>query len=258
MIVLYPVFWTITTSFKSTKEFYASPFSLPNQWILTNYINAFEKSGILGYFMNSIYVSIVSVILCNFVGFISAYALARFRFIFSSLVLNIYLYGLFIPAVVSIVPIFMLLNSLQLIDTRSALVIVYSAISLPFTIFLLRGFLLSIPKDYEESALIDGCSYYGILFRIIAPMALPSIVTVTIFNFMGFWNEYILAVSIISTESKRTITLGLAYLMEVQRYATDWGALFAALVVAMIPVIIVYIILQRKITSGLTVGGIKG
>jgi len=165
---------------------------------------------------------------------------------------------LFFPVTFKIVPLFMLLNDIHLLDSLFGLIIVYAASSIPFSVFLLGGFLASIPKDYEEAAMMDGCGRFGILFRIIAPMATSGLVTVLIFNFMSYWNEYIMALSFITTESKRTITLGISYLMEVERYSTDWGALFAGLVIVMIPTMLLYAVLQKKITSGLNMGGLKG
>ncbi|CAH0120898.1 Diacetylchitobiose uptake system permease protein NgcG [Paenibacillus sp. CECT 9249] len=258
IVVLYPLIWTMYTSFKTTNEFYDSPWALPKQFYFENYVKAFTEAQIGHYFINSAVVTIVALLICNSISFAAAYAITRFRFPFSGFLRRMFMSALFFPIAFSIVPLFMLLNKLHLLDNLAGLGIAYAAHAIPFTIYLLTGFLVTIPKEYEEAAMIDGCSHFGILLRVIAPMAKAGVVTITIFNFMAFWNEYIMALSFISTESKRTLTLGLAYLMEVQRYATDWGALFAGLVTVMIPTMVLYAILQRQITSGISLGGLKG
>mgnify|MGYP001194408761 CR=1 FL=1 len=258
VIVLFPLIWTIYTSFKTTTEFYANPWSLPKQISFENYRNAFNEANIGAYFGNSLIVTVLALIICNTFAFMAAYVIARYHFPFSKLLKRMYMAALFFPVAFVVVPLFMLLNQIHLLDSLFGLSIAYAAHSIPFTIYLLTGFLATIPHEYEEAGMIDGCSRFGILFRIIAPMAVPGIVTITIFNFMAYWNEYIMALSFISSENKRPLTLGLAYLMEVQRFSTDWGALFAGLVIVMVPTMVLYAILQRKITSGISIGGIKG
>ncbi|KIL41375.1 ABC transporter [Gordoniibacillus kamchatkensis] len=258
VIVLYPLFWTVTASFKTTTEFYKNPWALPKALHWGNYINAFNKANIGAYFLNSVFVTAAALAISTTLAFMAAYVIARYDFPVFQWIRKLYMVALFFPVAFKIVPLFLLLNQIHLLDSLWGLVIVYAASSIPFTVFLMTGFLGSISKEYEEAAMMDGCSRFGILFRIIAPMARAGLVTVIVFNFMSYWNEYIMALSFISTESKRTLTLGLAYLMEVQRYATDWGALFAGLVIVMVPTMVLYALLQKQITSGLNVGGLKG
>ncbi|WP_068777078.1 carbohydrate ABC transporter permease [Paenibacillus sp. FJAT-26967] len=258
VIVLYPLLWTVTTSFKTTNEFYENPWSMPKSFQWTNYINAFKEASIGSYFVNSVLVTLLSMAICMILSFMAAYVISRYDFKAFRWMKKMYLVALFFPVAFKIVPLFQLLGDMHLLDSLFGLVLAYSATTIPFTIFLMAGFLESISKEYEEAAMIDGCSRFGVLFRIIAPMARSGMITVAIFNFMSYWNEYIMALSFITTESKRTLTLGIAYLMEVQRYATDWGALFAGLVIVMIPTLVLYALLQRKITAGINVGGLKG
>ncbi|MCM3339072.1 carbohydrate ABC transporter permease [Paenibacillus sp. MER TA 81-3] len=258
LAVLYPLFWTVTTSFKTTEEFYENPWSLPSSISFANYVNAFEKASIGHYFMNSVFVTVISVTLCVFVSFMAAYAIARSKSRAMHWLRNAYMSALFIPSAFMIVPLFLLLGKIHLLDSLWGLIIVYASVNIPYTIFLLIGFMSSIPKEYEEAASIDGCSNTKILFQIIGPMAKSSLITVIIFNFMAAWNEYIMALSFITTETKRTLQLGLVYLMEVQRFSTDWGALFAGLVIVMVPTIAAYSLLQRQMTAGISMGGLKG
>ncbi|MBN3525606.1 carbohydrate ABC transporter permease [Paenibacillus apiarius] len=191
VVVLYPLFWTITTSFKTTEEFYENPWSLPSTISFTNYVSAFEKASIGHYFMNSVFVPVVPVTLCVLVSFMGAYAIARAKSKAMRWLRNVYMSSLFIPSAFMIVSLFLLLGKIHLLDSLWGLAIVYVSVHIPYTIFLLIGFMSSIPREYEEADSIDGCSNTKILFQIIGPMAKSSLVTVIIFNFMGAaWNEW--------------------------------------------------------------------
>ena len=258
IIVLFPVIWSIYSSFKTNADFLKNPLALPTQINLTNYINAFTKAKIGNYFLNSIYVTGVSLFLGTTLSVASAYVIARFENKFTVILKSVYISSIFLPIIFAIIPLFVFMHNLNLLNTSFSLIILYTVISFPFTIYLLIGFFKGIPREYEEAASIDGCSYFGILIKIMSPMVKPAIITVTIFNFIWIWNEYVIALTFITKDEKRTIPVGIARLMEVQRYATDWGALFAGLVIVMIPSIVFYIIFQNKIIEGINMGGIKG
>ena len=165
---------------------------------------------------------------------------------------------IFVQATYIIVPLFLTLNDFHMIDSRISLSLIYAVFQFPFSIFLLTGYMKAIPNDYQQAAMIDGCSYFMILSKIIIPIAKPGIITVSMLAAMSFWNEYPQALTFITTESKRTLPVGLANLFEVQRYATDWGALFAALVIILVPTLILFVIGQKKLTQGMSIGGLKG
>lgn len=258
IMVVYPLLWNILTSFKTNTEIMGNPWTLPRKLNMENYVTAFSKANIGTYSFNSILVTVLSICMLVILAVSSAYALSRFNFPFRNIIKNVYMSGLFIQVIFIIVPLFLLMTKLRMNDNRFWLSLVYAVSQLPFSIYLLMNFMKSIPKDYEHSAMIDGCGYAGAFLRIIVPLAKPGIVTVVIFSFFSFWNEYPLALTIISTDSKKTLPIGLANLMEVQRYATDWGALFAGLVIVLIPTILVYIFAQEKLTGGMQIGGIKG
>jgi N-acetylglucosamine transport system permease protein len=150
------------------------------------------------------------------------------------------------------------MNKLNLLNSLTALGVLYATMQFPFAIFLLTGFLRSIPRDYEEAAMIDGCGPFRILTSIIIPMCKPGIVTVCMISAMAAWNEYPVALVMVTDPTKATLPVGLANLYEIQRYATDWGALFAALVLALIPTVILFIVGQKQLVQGLSVGGVKG
>lgn len=258
IVVLYPLVWNLLASFKTNTEFLTSPWSLPSGIHIQNYINAFTKSKMADYFMNSIFVVVISTCILLFFVIPMAYVLVRYRFIGSKLILNIYMACIFIQTTYIMVPLFLQMNKLSMLDNRLGLCLVYAVTSFPFAIFLLTGFIRSIPIDYEQAAMIDGCSNIGILTKIIIPMAKPGIVTVTMLSAMGYWNEYPLALVLISSDHKKTLPVGLANLYEVQRYATDWGALFAALIIILIPTVIIFVVGQKQLLQGIGAGGLKG
>lgn len=258
VMVIYPLLWTILTSFKTNTEIMDNPWLLPKGLNLENYIEAFTKANIGSYSINSILVTLGSIALLVVMAVSSSYALARYKFPFRNLIKNIYMGGIFIQITFIIIPLFLLMTRLHMNDSRFWLSLVYGVSQLPFSVYLLISFMKGIPRDYENSAMIDGCGYTGAFIKIIVPLVKPGIITVVIFSFFAFWNEFPLALTLISSDSKKTLPIGLANLMEVQRYATDWGALFAGLVIVLVPTILVYMLTQDKLTKGMQLGGLKG
>ena len=208
--------------------------------------------------VNSVLVVVMSMAVLLFTAVPTAYVLGRMNFRGRSFLTNFYMAGLFIGGVYIIVPLFLMMNDLNMLNNRFWLSAVYATGSLPFSVFLLTGFMKSIPHDYEEAAMIDGYGYFGTLFKVIIPMARPGIITLIVFSFFDFWNEYVLAMTFITDDVKKTIPIGLSNLMQIQQYATDWGSLFAGLVIVLVPTILVYALLQKRLTQGMMLGGVKG
>lgn len=258
VIVVYPLVWNVIASFKTTTEILDSPWSLPRRLMLSNYANAFARAHMGNFALNTVLVTGLSLAILLALAVPSAYAISRFRFPGRRVLHATYMAGLFIQMVFILVPLFLLMNRLRMDDNRFWISVAYAAGQLPFSVYLLMGYLKSIPRDYEQSAMMDGCSHYGTLVRIIVPLSKPGIITVSIFSFFGFWNEYAMALTLLSTETKKTLSIGLANLMEVQRYATDWGALFAGLVIVLAPTVLLYAFMQKKLTEGMQMGGLKG
>lgn len=269
--ILVPLGWAILASFKHKSEFYGNPWALPKGLYFENFYKAFVEANMGNYFMNSVIVTSLALIILLLVSIPAAYVLSRFEFKSKKILNLLFSAGLFINVNYIVVPIFLLvLDGEKLIrnifeipasmtvflDSRIVLSIIYAATALPFTIYLLITFFKSLPKAYEEAAYVDGCSNLRTLIHVIIPMAKPSIITVILFNFLGFWNEYIIALTMLPNKSK-TLPLGLINLMQVQKTATDYGSLYAGLVIVMIPTIFFYILVQKKLTEGMTVGGIK-
>lgn len=257
--VVFPLLWNVTTSLKSNKEILTNPWTLPTVLHFDNYVRAFVTAKMGAYFFNSVYVVSVSMVLLLVLVIPAAYSLSRLDLPFvSKLVSNTYIACLFLQINVLLVPIFVLMNKLNMLDNRLGLSVVMVATAIPFPTYLLMGFMKTISKEYEYAAMIDGCSYFSILTKVVIPLSKPSIITVSILAFFQFFNEYILAFVTISSDEKRTLPIGLANLYEIQRYATDWGALFAALVIMLVPVLLVYSFGQSALTRGMSVGGLKG
>lgn len=258
IIVIFPIFWTASTSLKSNQEFYMNPWALPTkpQWI--NYVNAWGKADVSKYFGNSLFVTIFSLLVSALLASTCAYVLARFKFKLNKTITTLFVAGIMVPDALTIIPTFFLLQNLHMYNSLIGLSIVYISRTLPFSMTVLIGFFKTLQHEIEEAALIDGCGYFRTFWSIMLPMAKPGVITITIFNFLFYWNEFMLALTFITDKSKSTLTVGMQSLMQVAQYRTDWGALFAGLMIIMIPTIVVYVIFEGHITEGLSAGAVKG
>lgn len=257
LIVAFPLIWTIYSSLKTSREFLLNPFSLPEtlQWV--NYSNAIIKANMGVYALNSVVLTIIGTVGCLFISFTSAYAITRYKNAYTSFLRAVYMAAFMVPAIISLPPLFRIMKALALFDSRLGLQLLYCMFGIPFTVFILSGFLSSFSREYEEAAFIDGCSKYGILFRIVMPISRSALITSAVFVLLGIWNEYIYALTFIVTDAKKTIPIGLQALLVRQKYHTDWGALFAGIVLVLVPTLGFYVIMQKQITSGITAGGLK-
>jgi N-acetylglucosamine transport system permease protein len=256
--VVYPVIWVIISSFKNTLEIFASPWKLPQTLRWANYFRALVEAQLARYFLNSIFVTVVSLILVLIIGSMAAYVLARIPFRGQKFFYYFFISGLVFTVFLVLVPLFILLKDLHLFDSYFGLVLVYVAYNLALTIFILVGFFRTVPNELSEAARLDSCSEFGIYWRIIMPMAKSGLVTAAIFNALNLWNEFIFAMIILATSALRTLPVGLAAMMNRNQYRTDWPALFAGLVIVIIPTFIVYAIFQRQLTENVTAGALKG
>lgn len=258
IIVIYPLIWNLIASLKNNTEIMQSPWSFPHKLNFINYVNAFTKAKMSDYVLNSLFVVVLSLVILLVFVIPMSYSISRFKFPFSGAIRNIYMACIFIQANLIIVPLYMTMQKYHMLDNRVYLSLLYAVFQFPFSIFLLSGFMKTIPKDFENAAMIDGCSYFQILLKIIIPLSRPSITTVAMLGTFSFLSEYPLALTMLTTDSKKTLPVGLANLFEIQRYATDWGALFAGLIIILLPTIIIYLFAQKRLTQGMSVGGLKG
>lgn len=258
ILVIYPMVWLAYTAFKSTDELFASAWSLPQKWQFGNFVEAWNEAQIGDYFWNSVFVTVTTLVLQLFLGPMASYALAKYRFFGRNVIYYAFLAGMMFPIFLGLVPLFFLVKEIGLINSHMGIVLVYAAFGLPFTVFVLTAFFRTIPTEIMEAGTMDGCGHFSLYFRIMLPLAKPGLMTVGIFTFIAIWNEYILALVLLSSSHLRTLPLGIAVLQFVQFYEVDFGALFAGLVIVMLPTLICYIILQEQITKGITVGAVKG
>jgi len=254
IIVIVPFLWVVLSSFKTTKEILASPFSLPAHWQFDNYAHAWTDAGIRQFFLNTVIVVGVALVLVMLLGAMCAYVLARFTFPGSRFIYYLMLAGLTFPIFLAIVPLFFVLKNLELINTLPGLIMVYVAFALPFTVFFLYAFFRTLPDDVYEAALIDGAGEWRAFFRIMLPMARPGMAAVAIFNFLGLWNQFLLPVALNTDQSRYVLTQGMASFASQAGYAVDFGALFAAVVITVVPVLIVYVIFQRRLEGSVSRG----
>lgn len=268
--IVVPVAWVFMASFKENIEFYGqSPWTLPKGFYIQNFIDAFQKAKMGTYMLNSVIVTVLALIFLLVLALPAAYVLARYRFKGNRALSILFMAGLFINVNYIVVPIFLMfvdgdtfLRGIHmtpfLLNNRVVLALVYASTSLPFTVYLLSGFFATIPKDYEEAAFVDGSSYYHTMVRIMMPMAKPSIITIVLFNFLAFWNEYILSMTLMTKDKFKTLPVGLMNLNSAQRAASNFGQLYAGLVMVMLPTLILYMLVQKKLTQGMSLGGLKG
>jgi ABC-type glycerol-3-phosphate transport system permease component len=251
--------WTISISLKSNQDFFAtSPWSLPKHPTFENYRSAWTTAKIGSFFLNSALITMGTVTISLAVSSTAAYALGRIRFRGNSLVSMFFLTGLMIPGFLIIVPLYFLLRDMHLLGSLYGLGIVYIATQIPFNIYVLTGFFKTLPKELEEAAYVDGASPLKTFFRVMLPLAGPGLASVALLNCLTIWNEFFFALVFISDESKFTLPLGLYRLSINAEYSSQWTQLFAGLVLAMIPVLIVFGVAQERLTRGLTLGALKG
>lgn len=256
VVVGYPVLWMLLQSFKSKFELYSNVWGLPQQLFLDNYVQAWRIARMGTYIFNSLIVSISTVALVLVVASLAGYAFARFRFRGRGVLFYMFVFTLIVPVQVTIIPLYAVVSGLGLSNTYLALILPYAAAGLPLSIFLLRAFFQSVPREIEEAARIDGCTEFAAFTRVVLPISGAGLATVTILQFLGAWNEFLLALIFIRNPALRTIPLGLqAFFFE---YSVEWGYLFAALAMATVPVIVVYVVMQRQFIKGLTAGAVTG
>ncbi|MDR3070783.1 MAG: carbohydrate ABC transporter permease [Propionibacteriaceae bacterium] len=252
--VIVPFAWTLLCSFKTTSEIFASPFGLPAQWNFDNYVKAWSDVGIGKYFFNTVVVVGCALVLVMLLGAMLAYALARFKFLGNRLIYNTMLAAMTFPVFLSIVPLFFVLSGFGLLSTKPGLILVYVAFALPFTMFFLYSFFRQLPQDVYEAAKIDGAGEWRAFFSVMLPMASPGMASVAILNFLGLWNQFLLPVVLNANPENYVLSQAMSVFQSKAGYSVDFGALFAAVVMTVLPVFIVYIVFQRKLEGSVSQG----
>ncbi len=257
VIIIVPLLWTVMTSFKSTSEIFASPFTLPTHWNFDNYVNAWTTAGIGAFFVNTVIVVGFALVIVMILGAMCAYVLARYDFFGARAIYYTMLAGLTFPVFLAIVPLFFVLKGVGLLNTLPGLILTYVAFALPFTVFFLYPFFKDLPDEIAEAAEVDGAGEWRTFFQVMLPMARPGMASVAIFNFLGLWNQFLLPVALNTNRDNYVLSQGMASFASQANYAVDFGALFAAVVITVVPVFVVYLIFQRQLQGSVSAGTMK-
>ncbi len=252
---LSPFYLLIVNTLKTMPEITASPLSLPAAPSLDAYARAWNQANLGSYYKNSLLISGVSVVLSVSIASLAAYAFSRLRFPGKQPLFFFLLAGVMLPLQIALVPLYRLLNNMDLLSSYTGMIALYVAFTLPFGIFVLTGFYKSIPVEIEEAAMIDGCGWFESYWRIVLPLAAPGLVTMVILEFIWFWNEYLVALTMIQKEAVRTVMLGV--MVMANTFQLDFSLLTAGIVIALVPPIVVFIFFQRYLIRGLTAGAVK-
>jgi raffinose/stachyose/melibiose transport system permease protein len=255
LIMLYPILVMVISGFKTNYEIYNRPFSLPNSFNLDNFIVIWTETDVPAYFLNSVIVTTLSVAFLLVMGTMAAYALARYNFKGNIMLYLFFLSGLMLPLRLAIIPLFIQLKALGLIDTLFGLIAIYTAMGLPSTVFILTGFLKTLPSELEDSARIDGASEARILVQIMLPLIMPALVIAGIYNAVPIWNDFFFPLIFIHDPQWKTLAQGLT--MFFGEYSINYGVLYAGLTLAALPIVVIFIIQSKQFIAGMTAGAIK-
>ena len=255
LLVAYPLFWMICNSLKSYKEIYKNIWAMPKSPLWNNYALAWQR-GISKYFLNSVLVTGSTIVGAILVSAVASYSLARFRFRGNQLIFILSKGGMMLSPQVTLIPLYKIIQALHIPNTNHPLIIPYTAYRNPLIVMLIRSHFLSIPKEIEESAILDGCSSFKVFYNIFLPMSKPILLTCTILTAYYAWNEFLYAIIFIDSDKFRTIPAGLMNLRDALQ--TDWGVLLAGMTISAAPLIILFLLMQKQFIRGMTAGSVKG
>lgn len=256
MVSIGPLFLLTVNSMKTREEFTSNPFGLPTKLTFQNFLNAWERGNYAQAFINSIIVGAVCIIVVAILGGLCAYALSKMEFVGANYIMVFLLITMSIPMGLFLVPLFYLWQKLHLMDSLLGVILIYSSTYLPFNVFLLRSYFIGIPKEIIESAKIDGCSELQVLMKMIVPLAKPAFLTVALLVGLWSWNEFFFANAFLQSEELKTVAT--RYIVFTGRYSSDWTMISAAGMITILPIVIVYLFLQRRFIEGMTEGSLKG
>ena len=258
VITCYPIFWVVCSSLKTPLELSSNPhYTLPGSFYFGNYATAFTKSRLPRYFLNSTVVAVSTLFFIIVLGAPAAFAISKLKFKQSDKVMSYFLLGIMIPIFVCLIPMFRIYNYLGLRNTYASLILPQVGFSLPMCIYLYVGFMKFVPNSLCEAAIIDGASSFQVFLKVIFPMAKNSTITILIFNFVNIWNEFTYANTFMTKSEMKTLPIGLNDFVG-QMGSRDWGATFAAIVVAVLPTLIIYFFLNKSVMEGMAAGAVKG
>lgn len=257
VIQIYPLIFLLFFSLKDNNEIYGgNVMGLPKMLHWSNYKNALVNANVLHYLFNSILVTAIVILVSGVLACMVSYAIARMRVKINNMVKTFFSIGLMIPLHAVLLPVFIMLRNMKMLDTYQAIIIPYIAFALPMAIFFMIGFFKTLPLELEESAYLDGCGIFRTFFQIILPLVKPALATISIFTFLSTWNEMMFAITFLNSDKYRTLTVGIMQM--VGKYTTDWGTMGAGLVVATLPTVVIYLLFSNQVQSGMVSGAVKG
>lgn len=258
IVTCYPVFWVLMQSFKTSMELANNaPYTMPGSVYFGNYIKAFTASKLVRYFMNSTIIAVCSLLLIVAVGSPAAFAISKIRFKMAESMMSFFLLGMMIPLFICLIPMFQIYNQLNLRNTYISLILPQVGFSLPMCIYLYVTFMKYVPNSLVEAAMIDGASSWQVFIKVIFPMAKNSTITILIFNFVNVWNEFTYANTFLTKADMKTLPVGLNDFVG-EMGSRDWGATFAAIIVAVLPTLLIYFFLNKSVMEGMAAGAVKG
>lgn len=256
LYTLFPLIWLFITSLKTNAEYFASPFSLPAVPQFQNYVNAITQANLGQMVFNSVTVAVIATVINVLAASMASYAISRFKFKGREILFALFSAGIMVPLNAMMVPYYTIFSKVGLLDSLNSLRILYAAIGIPTSTFIIRGFMDSFPLEIEEAAYVDGCGFFGRFFKIVLPLTKTGLVTAATFQFITCWNEFVYANLLTSSPTKKTIQIGIRYFTN--QFTTDYVSMYAAIIVAIVPSIVIYMLFQEQIISGLTAGAVKG
>jgi len=255
IIMLAPIIIMVFSAFKTTPQIFQSPFSIPDFSNVGNFVKIWTETNFLRYLLNSFVVTGASMVLILTLGTMAAYAIGRYTFTGSGFILMFFLAGLTLPLKLAIIPLFILMRDLSILNNQLSLIFVYTAMGLPTTVFIMTGFIRSLPNELEDAARMDGASEARIMWSIMLPLVRPAMVIAGIQNVVPIWNDFFFPLVFIQNDNLKTLPQGLTTFMG--EYTTDWGVLFSGLTLSAAPIIIIYILLSKQFIAGMTSGAVK-
>jgi raffinose/stachyose/melibiose transport system permease protein len=255
LLIFYPLFNMIVSSLKTTREIFQNPFGLPEKLLFGNYRAVWVDRGFGVYFKNSFVVTAIAMAFVILLGSMAAYGVSRYQYKLRTWVYMLFLSGIMLPLKIAIIPLFLIIKNLGLMDTQLSIILIFIAMGLPSTVFILSGFMKTIPLDLEYAARIDGCNDWGIYRRIVMPVTQSAIALVTIYNAVPIWNDFFFPLVFIQSNRLKTLPVGLSTFFG--QFSTNWSLLFTGLSIAIVPMLVLYVFMSKYFIRGMTAGAIK-
>ncbi len=255
VLIVYPLANMVLSSFRTTREIFRAPFALPRRFSLANYKSVWIDRGFYRYFLNSLLVTACAMSFVLLLGSMGAFGVSRYKFRLNTVVSMLFLSGIMLPLKAAIIPLFQLMRRFGLVDTYLSVILIFMAMGLPSSVFILSGFMKAIPLDLEHAARIDGCSDWTIYRRIVVPMVSAAIALVTIYNAVPIWNDFFFPLVFLQSDRRKTLPVGLTSFFG--QHSTDWSLLFTGLSISILPILILYLFMAKYFIRGMTAGALK-